>query len=67
MSSGLADNKRHLGGADVRDAATELILDALSSSDPLLRCAAGEAVGRMVQVTNDATFVSKTAQLCFEK
>uniref|UniRef100_H2Z3V1 HEAT repeat-containing protein 5B n=1 Tax=Ciona savignyi TaxID=51511 RepID=H2Z3V1_CIOSA len=63
---GLAENKRHLGGADVQIAATGLIVTALIST-PHLRCAAGEAVGRMTQVTNDNNFPSKTAQLCFEK
>jgi len=51
----------------VRNAATELIISALASSDVPLRCAAGEAVGRMAQVTNDPGFVAKTAQLCFDK
>ncbi|CAK8692902.1 unnamed protein product [Clavelina lepadiformis] len=64
---GLGESKRHLGGNEVRSAASELILSALTSSDITLRCAAGEAVGRMAQVTNNPTYVAKTAQLCFEK
>ena len=64
---GLAESKCRLGGEDVRNAATELIISALASSDVPLRCAAGEAVGRMAQVTNDPGFVAKTAQLCFDK
>uniref|UniRef100_H2Y0W9 HEAT repeat-containing protein 5B n=1 Tax=Ciona intestinalis TaxID=7719 RepID=H2Y0W9_CIOIN len=64
---GLAESKRHLGGDDVQVAATSLIITALTSTDATLRCAAGEAVGRMTQVTSDNNFLSKTAQLCFEK
>nr|CAB3252346.1 HEAT repeat-containing protein 5B-like [Phallusia mammillata] len=64
---GLGENKRRLGGEDIRNAATQLIISALASTDVTLRCAAGEAVGRMAQVTNDAGFVAKTAQICFDK
>ncbi len=37
------------------------------NSEPTLRCAAGEALGRMVQVVNDQNFVAQMALLSFEK
>ncbi|XP_039260448.2 HEAT repeat-containing protein 5B-like [Styela clava] len=64
---GLGENKRQLGRGDVLDAANVLVTEALASTDPTLRCAAGEAVGRMAQVTDEAGFVSQTALKCFEK
>ena len=39
----------------------------MSNSDPILRCAAGEALGRMAQVVNDPEFVARMAQRSFEK
>lgn len=38
---------------------------ALASSEPMLRCAAGEALGRMSQVGGDANFMSQIAQSSF--
>ena len=37
---------------------------ALTSVDPILRCAAGEALGRMAQVIGDPKFISTMAQVC---
>ena len=39
--------------------------NALASSEPMLRCAAGEALGRMSQVGGDANFMSQIAQGSF--
>ena len=36
---------------------------ALTSADPILRCAAGEALGRMAQVIGDPKFISTMAQV----
>ena len=36
---------------------------ALTSPDPILRCAAGEALGRMAQVIGDPKFISTMAQV----
>jgi hypothetical protein len=43
-----------------------LILDALTSPDAILRCAAGEALGRMAQVVSDPRFVAEMAQASFD-
>ena len=39
---------------------------ALVSAEPILRCAAGEALGRMSQVGGDTNFVAQIAQTSFE-
>lgn len=39
---------------------------ALASSEPMLRCAAGEALGRMSQVGGEANFVTQIAQTSFD-
>ncbi|KAK3093785.1 hypothetical protein FSP39_020183 [Pinctada imbricata] len=38
---------------------------ALSSTNPILRCAAGEALGRMAQVVGDSRFIADMAQYSF--
>ena len=63
----LADSKCSFGEENVRKNANALIEEALSNSDPILRCAAGEALGRMAQVVNDPAFVARMAQRSFEK
>ena len=40
---------------------------ALGSSNPILRCAAGEALGRMAQVVAESKFVAEMAQYSFDK
>ena len=63
----LADAKTSLGEDSVRNSANNLVQDALMNSEPVLRCAAGEALGRMAQVVNDSNFVAQMALLSFEK
>ena len=41
--------------------------DALGSANPILRCAAGEALGRLAQVVGDSKFIAETAQYSFDK
>lgn len=40
---------------------------ALSSSNPILRCAAGEALGRMAQVVGESKFIAEMAQYSFDR
>ncbi|KAL1445076.1 hypothetical protein MTO96_045224 [Rhipicephalus appendiculatus] len=71
----LAEAKTSLGGEDVRKAAVGLIhvstlntlRGALSHPNPILRCAAGEALGRMAQVVGDGRFVAEMAQDSFDR
>ncbi|XP_012940846.1 HEAT repeat-containing protein 5B [Aplysia californica] len=63
----LAELKSSPGPDDVKKAAFSLIMDAMSSSNPILRCAAGEALGRMAQVVGDSKFIAEMAQHSFDK
>lgn len=63
----LADTKTGFGQIEVRKAAVNLVLGALNSSNPTLRCAAGEALGRMAQVVGDHRFIAEMAQYSFDK
>lgn len=40
---------------------------ALNNSDPILRCAAAEALGRMAQVVDEPAYVAQIAQSIFAK
>jgi len=40
---------------------------ALASSNQILRCAAGEALGRMVQVVGENKFIAEMAQYSFDR
>lgn len=42
-------------------------MGALDNPNPILRCAAGEALGRMAQVVGEATFIARMAQHSFDK
>ncbi|KAF5283589.1 hypothetical protein FQA39_LY17291 [Lamprigera yunnana] len=64
---GLSETKTGFGQEDVKKSATSLILSALTSANPILRCAAGEAVGRMAQVIADSRFTAELAQTSFDK
>lgn len=44
-----------------------MLQGALSSTNPILRCAAGEALGRMAQVVGDSKFIAEMAQYSFDK
>lgn len=64
---GLAENKSSLGLEEVRKSALALVMGALDNSNPILRCAAGEALGRMAQVVGEASFIARMAQHSFDK
>ncbi|XP_048732913.2 HEAT repeat-containing protein 5B-like isoform X6 [Ostrea edulis] len=61
----LADAKESLGPDEVKKSAFNLIMGALSSTNPILRCAAGEALGRIAQVVGDSRFIADMAQYSF--
>lgn len=42
-------------------------MGALDNPNPILRCAAGEALGRMAQVVGEASFIAGMAQYSFDK
>ncbi|XP_037954233.1 HEAT repeat-containing protein 5B isoform X3 [Teleopsis dalmanni] len=64
---GLTDSKSGIGEENVKKSATNLIVAALVSSNATLRCAAGEALGRMAQVVGDSRFTAELAQNSFDK
>lgn len=64
---GLNETKSSIGQDDVKKSATSLITAALVSANPILRCAAGEASGRIAQVVSDAKFTAELAQSSFDK
>lgn len=63
----MAENKSTLGPEEVRKSALALVMGALDNPNPILRCAAGEALGRMAQVVGEATFIARMAQTSFDK
>uniref|UniRef100_A0A8C5SWS3 HEAT repeat-containing protein 5B n=1 Tax=Laticauda laticaudata TaxID=8630 RepID=A0A8C5SWS3_LATLA len=63
----LDHNKSTLGPEEVRKSALTLVMGALDNPNPILRCAAGEALGRMAQVVGEATFIARMAQYSFDK
>jgi len=63
---GLVDDKTSFGGKELTSAATGLISGVLTSNNPLLRCAAGESLGRIAQVVSDNKFIAEMAQHSFD-
>lgn len=64
---GLTETKMSFAQEDVKKAAANLIVGALTSGNRILRCAAGEAVGRMAQVVSDSRFTAELAQTSFDR
>ncbi|XP_049994761.1 HEAT repeat-containing protein 5A isoform X7 [Alexandromys fortis] len=62
----VAGSKRSLG-PEVRRLVLTLVLGALESPNPLLRCAASEAWARLAQVVDDGAFTAGLAQVSFDK
>lgn len=63
----LNEVKLSLGQEEIKKSIVNLIIGALTSSNPILRCAAGEAVGRMAQVVADPKFTAELAQTSFDR
>ncbi|XP_042320721.1 HEAT repeat-containing protein 5A isoform X3 [Sceloporus undulatus] len=63
----LASCKGNLGSEEIRSCALTLVMSALESSNPLLRCSAAESLARLAQVVADSTFTAGLAQISFDK
>ncbi|NWJ10468.1 HTR5A protein, partial [Crypturellus undulatus] len=63
----LASCKGNLGPEEVRRSALTLVMGALESNNPLLRCAAAECLARLAQVVSDSAFTAGLAQVSFDK
>lgn len=64
---GLTETKASIGQEEVRKSATNLIINALICANPILRCAAGEALGRIAQVVGDSRITAELAQTSFDR
>jgi hypothetical protein len=63
----LAGSKGSLGAEEIRRLVLTLVMGALESPNPLLRCAAAEAWARLAQVVDDGVFTAGLAQVSFDK
>lgn len=63
----MAGSKVNLGPEEIRRTTLALVMGALESPNPLLRCAAAEAWARLAQVVDDGVFTSALAQVSFDK
>ncbi|XP_066853344.1 HEAT repeat-containing protein 5A isoform X7 [Anser cygnoides] len=63
----LANCKGSLGPEEVKRSAVTLVMGALESNNPLLRCAAAECWARLAQVVSDSAFTAGLAQVSFDK
>lgn len=63
----LAETKSDIGDEPVKKATLRLVMETLTHSNPVLRCAAGEALGRMAQVIAESPFVVEVATYCFDR
>lgn len=63
----MAGSKGNLGPEEMRRPVLTLVMGALESPNPLLRCAAAEAWARLAQVVDDGPFTASLAQVSFDK
>ncbi|XP_077179159.1 HEAT repeat-containing protein 5A isoform X2 [Paroedura picta] len=63
----LASCKGDLGSDEIQKCALNLLMSALESSNPLLRCSAAESLARLAQVVADSAFTAGLAQISFDK
>ncbi|XP_028677846.2 HEAT repeat-containing protein 5A isoform X2 [Erpetoichthys calabaricus] len=63
----LVNCRTGLGADEVQKPALSLLMGALESASPLLRCVAAEALSRLVQVVNDNAFTLGVAQISFDR
>ncbi|XP_015763644.1 PREDICTED: HEAT repeat-containing protein 5B-like isoform X1 [Acropora digitifera] len=64
---GLADSKSGVGDEEVRNTAVNLVMGAVTNPDPIVRCAAGEALGRIAQAVGSPVFTSSMTQRIFDQ
>ncbi|XP_058522292.1 HEAT repeat-containing protein 5A isoform X3 [Ochotona princeps] len=63
----VSGSKGNLGSEEIRRLVLTLVIGALESSNPLLRCAAAEAWAKLAQVVDDGAFTAGLAQVSFDK
>lgn len=57
----------NLSSEEIKKILSSLLLNMLSHNNPVIRCAAAQALGRCGQVIGGAKFVAEIAQVCFDK
>lgn len=62
----MAENKTQIATDEIRRVICDLLFPMLTHSNPLLRCAAGQGIGRLCQIS-DGRYVSETTQTVLEK
>ncbi|XP_072478626.1 HEAT repeat-containing protein 5A isoform X3 [Notamacropus eugenii] len=63
----VASSKGNLGSEEIRKPALTILMGALESTNPLMRCAAAEGLARLAQVIGDSSFTAGLAQVSFDK
>ncbi|CAF3344390.1 unnamed protein product, partial [Rotaria sp. Silwood2] len=65
----LAETKQSssIDDENVKNSACTVVMQTLSHQNPILRCAAGEALGRLTQVVDDGRFVADIVQICLDR
>ncbi|XP_074597132.1 HEAT repeat-containing protein 5B isoform X2 [Brevipalpus obovatus] len=63
----LSENKVDLSSEEIKKILSSMLLNMLSHNNPVIRCAAAQALGRCGQVIGGAKFVAEIAQVCFDK
>uniref|UniRef100_A0A3B4BPG2 HEAT repeat-containing protein 5A n=1 Tax=Pygocentrus nattereri TaxID=42514 RepID=A0A3B4BPG2_PYGNA len=67
FKAGLALDHETLGPEEVQKPGLSLLLGALESSNPLLRCVAAEGLARLAQVLNEPNFTVSLSLMSFDK
>uniref|UniRef100_A0AAR2LUP9 HEAT repeat-containing protein 5A n=1 Tax=Pygocentrus nattereri TaxID=42514 RepID=A0AAR2LUP9_PYGNA len=67
LFKGLALDHETLGPEEVQKPGLSLLLGALESSNPLLRCVAAEGLARLAQVLNEPNFTVSLSLMSFDK
>ncbi|XP_056666394.1 HEAT repeat-containing protein 5A isoform X7 [Monodelphis domestica] len=63
----VASSRGNLGSEEIKRPALTLLMGALESANPLMRCAAAEGLARLAQVIGDGSFTAGLAQVSFDK
>ncbi|XP_015463527.3 HEAT repeat-containing protein 5A isoform X2 [Astyanax mexicanus] len=63
----LASGRETLGPEEVQKPGLSLLMGALESSNPLLRCVAAEGLARLAQVLNEPNFTVSLAMMSFDR
>jgi HEAT repeat-containing protein 5 len=63
----VTESKGGVGSEEVKKAMVALIQSGLTSNNSVLRCASGEAVGRLAQAVAEARFTADLAQYSFDR